>query len=261
MKKGTSYKTKIESNHLQKIETNKTTNNYFENISNQNVIPITISNYKNNFVNINININNKKNLKTNNSNTFYINSRIIKSKMPVNKVIKSIKTKIKTKDLTKKTKSKISKTKIANKTNTNYKIKESLTSKINNLINNTNLNKLPYKQLSYFDLKKVKKPMTYTTSITQNQNLIQNKSLNNKKDIKNIEINPKDINQNSSLVTTKDYHYYQQESLKLINIIKNYGIKHNYISYPKTDMNYYKIGRNIGHGAFGKVIKWTYSSN
>ena len=160
LKKGTSYKTKIESNHLQKIETNKTTNNYFENISNQNVIPITISNYKNNFVNINININNKKNLKTNNSNTFYINSRIIKSKMPVNKVIKSIKTKIKTKDLTKKTKSKISKTKIANKTNTNYKIKESLTSKINNLINNTNLNKLPFKQLSYFDLKKVKKPMT-----------------------------------------------------------------------------------------------------
>ena len=253
LKKGTLYKTKIESKHLQKIETNKTTNNYFENISNQNVIPITISNYKNNYVNINININNKKNLKTNNSNTFYVNSRIIKSKMPVNKVIKSIKTKIKTKDLTKKTISKISKTKIANKTNKNYKIKESLTSKINNLINNTNLNKLPYKQLSYFDLNKVQKPMTYTTSITQNQNLIQNKSLNNKKDFKNIEINPKNINQNSSLITTKDYRYYQQESLKLINIIKNYGIKHNYISYPKTDMNYYKIGRNIGHGAFGKV--------
>ena len=93
--------------------------------------------------------------------------------------------------------------------------------------------------------------MTYTTSLIQNQN--QNNTYNNKKNFKNIEINPKNNNQNSSIITTKDYHYYQQESLKLINTIKIYGIKHNYKSYPKTDMNYYKIGRNIGHGAFGKV--------
>ena len=251
VKKSNIYKTKIGAKHTHQIEKNKTTNNYFENISNQNIIPITISNYKNNYVNINININNKKNLKKNSNNTFYVNSRITKCKISDNKVIKNIKNKIKTKDLTKKTVSKINKTKIANNTNTKYKIKESLTNKIANLLNNTNLNKLQYKQITYFNLKKVKNPLTYTTSLIQNQN--QNNTYNNKKNFKNIEINPKNNNQNSSIITTKDYHYYQQESLKLINTIKIYGIKHNYKSYPKTDMNYYKIGRNIGHGAFGKV--------
>ena len=29
--------------------------------------------------------------------------------------------------------------------------------------------------------------------------------------------------------------------------------EHNYNKYPKTNLSYYKIGRSIGHGAFGKV--------
>ena len=87
-------------------------------------------------------------------------------------------------------------------------------------------------------------PKTYTSSIIQKEPYIR------KKDFKNTEINTKN---NSSLITTKDYLYYQKESLKLINDIKKFGMEHNYISYPETDMNFYKIGRNIGHGAFGKV--------
>ena len=75
---------------------------------------------------------------------------------------------------------------------------------------------------------------------------------------KDIQLNTKDnnnniITNNLSITITKDCYYYQQESLKLLGQIKKYGKEHNYILYPETDMNYYKIGLNIGHGVFGKV--------
>ena len=252
MKKNNIYKTKVETKYKNENESNKISNNYFENINNQNIFPKTISNYKNNYINININKNIKKKIKKNNNNIFFLNNQILKSKLSHNKIAKNpySNTKLKTKDLTIKSISKITKTKISNQTNTKFKIKESLTNKIKNLINKTNLNNLKYKQISYFDLKKPKIPQIYTSS------LIQNESHSKKKGYKNIDPNPNpknNNNNNSSIIATKDFHYYQQESLKLINIIKKYGKEHNNISYPETDMNYYKIGRNIGHGAFGKV--------
>ena len=30
-------------------------------------------------------------------------------------------------------------------------------------------------------------------------------------------------------------------------------MKHYYNEYPKTTINFYRIGRRVGHGAFGKV--------
>ena len=247
IKKTNIYKTKVETKIKNEYEFKKISNNYFENISKQNIFPITISNYKNNYININININNKKNKKSNN-NTFYLN-RITKSKiLNINKISKNTNNNLKTKEQTKKKKSIINKTKIDNKLNYKIKIKDSITKKINNLINNTNLNNLKYKQISYFDLKKSQMPMTYTSSINPNKPYIKSKL------VKNIDYNTKNNNNNnSSIITSKDYLYYQQESLKLIDEIKKFGLEHNNISYPETDMNYYKIGRNIGHGAFGKV--------
>lgn len=44
---------------------------------------------------------------------------------------------------------------------------------------------------------------------------------------------------------------YQKESKKIKEYIKNYYLK--YKEYPKTDINFYKIGRFLGKGAFGKV--------
>ena len=245
MKKNNIYKTKVETKHKSENESNKISNNYFENINNQNIFPKTITNYKNNYINININKNIKKNIKKNIN--ILPNNQILRSKLSHNKISKNTNTntKLKTKDLTIKSISKI--IKISNQTNTKYIIRESLTNKIKNLINKTNLNNLKYKQISYFDLKKPKIPQIYTSSLIQNDS-------SKKKGFKNIDPNPKNSNiNNSSIIASKDFHYYQQESIKLINAIKKYGIEHNNISYPETDMNYYKIGRNIGHGAFGKV--------
>ena len=55
------------------------------------------------------------------------------------------------------------------------------------------------------------------------------------------------------MLNHKDSNFYQEESKKLIEKIKQYGKEHNFVEYPKTDLSYYKIGRSIGHGAFGKV--------
>ena len=59
-------------------------------------------------------------------------------------------------------------------------------------------------------------------------------------------------NTNTSLLSTmKDSNYYSQESENLSKYIKDYYKSHS--SYPKTDISFYKFGRMIGRGAFGKV--------
>ena len=59
-------------------------------------------------------------------------------------------------------------------------------------------------------------------------------------------------NTNTSLLSTmRDSNYYSQESQNLSKYIKDYYKSHS--SYPKTDISFYKFGRVIGRGAFGKV--------
>ena len=59
-------------------------------------------------------------------------------------------------------------------------------------------------------------------------------------------------NTNTSLLSTmKDSNYYSQESENLSKYIKDYYIAHS--CYPPTDISFYKFGRMIGRGAFGKV--------
>ena len=59
-------------------------------------------------------------------------------------------------------------------------------------------------------------------------------------------------NTNTSLLSTmKDSKYYSQESENLSKYIKDYFNTHS--SYPPTDISFYKFGRIIGRGAFGKV--------
>ncbi len=56
---------------------------------------------------------------------------------------------------------------------------------------------------------------------------------------------------NSLLSTTKDSNYYMRESELLSKYIKDYQDKNK--EYPKTDLSFYKFGRIIGKGDFGKV--------
>ena len=55
------------------------------------------------------------------------------------------------------------------------------------------------------------------------------------------------------LTTTKslDCFYYKDERTKLYKYIRKYYLEHK--SYPETQKNFYLYGRQIGHGAFGKV--------
>ena len=107
------YKTKIETKIQNNNAFHKKSNKYFDNIGNHNIFPITISHYKNNYININININNKKNnIKTSNNNICNIN-----------KVIKNNIRNQKSKNSKKKTLS-TNNTKIMNKINNKYKKKK-----------------------------------------------------------------------------------------------------------------------------------------
>ena len=59
-------------------------------------------------------------------------------------------------------------------------------------------------------------------------------------------------NNNASLTSTlKECEYYKQECSKLSSYIINFFKKKHY--YPKTELNFYKYGRLLGKGAFGKV--------
>ena len=72
-----------------------------------------------------------------------------------------------------------------------------------------------------------------------------------KKDEK-INNNKNNNNKSSSIASTlKECEYYKQECNKLVSYIKDYYKNNN--SYPKTSLNFYKIGRILGKGAFGKV--------
>ena len=285
------YKTKVDTK-IQNNEFQKKSNKYFD-INNHNIFPITISHYKNNYININININNKKNSIKTANNICNIN-KIIKNNSK--KWQKNKNSKIKLNDLSKKKTLTTNNTKIMNKINYKYELNDKKRYLYkNNIVNNgnSNSNNLKIKELSCFDLKKINMPITLTSSLLQteswgkskefkktefkqvmyindkekkmiNRNLTNNEN-NNNINIDLININSKtseknDINNNTisnknelSTISQKDYNYYNEESLKKIKSIKKYGSEHNYSSYPKTNLSYYKIGRSIGHGAFGKV--------
>ena len=60
-------------------------------------------------------------------------------------------------------------------------------------------------------------------------------------------------NEEESILTTqsRDCYYYQNELEKLSSYIKKYYSENN--SYPESSIQFYLFGREIGHGAFGKV--------
>ena len=243
-----SYKSEMKINSNIKQTNKKSSMNYYENIS-HNLFPITISQYKNNFININININNN----TNNNNI--------------------------TNDLKKEDSKNNSKEKINTKkclTGNNSKIINKMNKKHNPIILTSSLlqsesctkskedqgNTLSHKYVkrtknnynfSYFNKKEPNFNIQNLTNEVHknkiNNNFIITTDINNYIECEN---NNTTINKNNySTISQKDYNYYNEESIKLSNMIKTYINKNN--NYPKTNLSYYKIGRSIGHGAFGKV--------
>ena len=84
---------------------------------------------------------------------------------------------------------------------------------------------------------------------------IENEKINFKRirELKNsllIKQNKSEINNNNNDFN-QNQNYYLKESIKLSNYIKDYHKKNK--EYPKTNLNFYKYGRIIGQGAFGKV--------
>ncbi len=106
--------------------------------------------------------------------------------------------------------------------------------------NKKSKNKKPITQSLLYDISKIKK--------------IDPKK--KKKEKEKEKENEKEKEENSlsiSISSYKDYNYYKNESKKLSEKIYNYGLENNFKKYPETTLDYYKIGRSIGHGAFGKV--------
>jgi len=137
----------------------------------------------------------------------------------------------------------------------NYYININSNNNINTKNNhkNVNLNLIPQKsnkiisqsQRELIPQTKIIKKKNYTSKNSPSKILSQRLSTENKN--KNIE----DNDTNSSFSKINDYNYYMEQSIQLSNYIKNYYKKNK--KYPHTKINFYKYGRLIGQGAFGKV--------
>ena len=117
--------------------------------------------------------------------------------------------------------------------NSNKKIKEN-SNKLN-----IKIQKQKIKQLTQNNSKLIKK-------------IFEPKIQNEKVQLKNISL----MNQNQTITQSSrscvhDSYYYLRESQKISNYIKSYYMKNK--AYPETNLNFYKYGRLIGQGAFGKV--------
>ena len=123
------------------------------------------------------------------------------------------------------------------KTKKNSKIKSKSTEKLN----------------MQFQIKSLKNELIYNNN---NDNINDNSKINNNK-IKSCgkldmhyNNQSETINKNINEATIKK-NIYMEDSLKLTNYIKDFYTKNH--EYPNTNINFYKYGRLIGQGAFGKV--------
>ena len=258
-----------------KIQSSLTTkkivkNYYYENINininlQNNIFPLstTANNTINKKINNNNNINNSLiNYKTNN-NTNNLNNNIHNNSLSHSKSKSNIERDIDLKfhihnynnyifNLNQKLYTNLN-SRFSSKKNSNNKLSKN--NKKNKHSHSNTLTKSDIKDKSHYN-PIIKKPITSTSSLLHSESKIykNNKSHknNNEKKIRNNSYKSNNINNLSlSLSSIRDFNYYKAESKKISDYIKNY---YNYYKeYPKTKINFYKIGRRIGHGAFGKV--------
>ena len=112
-----------------------------------------------------------------------------------------------------------------------------------------NSNNFPNKKTkSIFKEEEKKKKKLKNNFHSNPENLDKNKLKDFSLNIEIEEIEIKEKEKNELLQSGK---YYKTLSENLSKYIKNYYKKYNY--YPKTNLSFYKFGRLIGRGAFGKV--------
>ena len=87
-------------------------------------------------------------------------------------------------------------------------------------------------------------------NIKKSQNQRNKNKISNKENIIKSRSSINNIN-NISISTTKDNSYYIKEREKLCSYIKKYYKEKGH--YPKSNISFYKYGRLLGKGAFGKV--------
>ena len=137
-----------------------------------------------------------------------------------------------------------------------------------NIINDNENNKKDSKtQRKYIDLKKRINEEIQNNNNNKKINSLKNISINEFSNININNINHDNNNDNNTNTnehssqynqtlssrssTSYDANYYMKESLKLSCYISKYYNK--YKQYPNTSLQFYKYGRLIGQGAFGKV--------
>ena len=123
-----------------------------------------------------------------------------------------------------------------------------------NIFNSNNFPNKKTKSIFKDEEKKRKKVKNIFHSNPENidKNLLKDFSLN-------IEKEESEINEKEKNDLLQNGKYYKKLSDNLSKYIKNYYNKHN--DYPKTKISFYKFGRLIGRGAFGKVNLGFNSSN
>ena len=181
--------------------------------------------YNNDDINENFNINNYFNeakLKEKKINKF--TEKLIKDNNKLLKINKNLKKQDNNKFLDKKKIEQLllNKDKLAENNNSK---------KLDNQLIEKNINEKDNNKKTPLTKAKAKKP-------THNRNVDPNYLLNNRSNT-------------SILSTMKDSNYYSHECEMLSKYIKEY-YKQN-LCYPNTDLSFYKYGRIIGRGAFGKV--------
>ena len=250
--KGNLYLSKINLNKKQNIGNSNVVSNYFININNQ-------------IDGQNINNNSKKNYKKNNSNLVQqkFNKIISQSQQDL---VPAPNTKKKN-FTTKNSPSKILSQRLTTENYINNSKKNNCLRKSKKMHKNKEINILNFKNFyktnknsksKKIDSQKESKEKMDTKSnhisknkkIKKKNHIIYNKNESENKKI-NAETNNLNISNSTQSSAIRDYNYYMKQSNKLSNYIKNYYKKFN--SYPPTSINFYKYGRIIGQGAFGKV--------
>ena len=221
-------------NHINIYTKSKSKN---KNLNNSSIIHLSkfFNNYSYSVNSKNSNRNSKSNsqkkTKLKNSNKFIINEKLKKKGITGNN------TKIVNKALKKYTKSK----------NNNKKGNINKNKQRKNVVNNDSNNKSALLMKKDGLIQYIRNDLNNNTNFTKDKKFIENY---NKKENKN---NNKLDDTSVSLLNDNNNYNYLEESKKLSEKIKAYGKAHKYNSYPKTNLYFYKIGRILGRGAFGKV--------
>ena len=94
----------------------------------------------------------------------------------------------------------------------------------------------------------------HINTLSTNTEIINHYNTNNDDSLLNSSNNSNNNNNNQSYCSTiRESNYYFNESKHISEMIVKYMRSHKEGEYPKTTMKFYKIGRRIGHGGFGKV--------